>query len=64
MYAIRKTLPNGSVGFRTHEGWTRVKKGEALDLKDVVRFTAREAKACNLERHEEFIWFGCYRRLA
>ena len=63
MYAIRKTLPNGGCGFKTFEGWVRVQKDVALDLSDVMRFTAGEAKATNLRRDEEFVWFGCYKRL-
>ena len=63
MYAIRKTLPNGSIGFKTFEGWVQVKQDIALDLNDVMRFTCGEARATNLRRHEEFVWFGCYKRL-
>ena len=63
MYAIRKTLPNGSIGFKTFEGWVRVQKDIALDLSDVMRFTSGEAKATNLSKHEQFVWFGCYKGL-
>jgi len=63
MYIVRKTLPNNQVGFKTYDGWVRVstKRGEALDLTDVIRFTKGEAKDSNLGQHESFVWYGCYK---
>ena len=63
MYVVRKTLPNGSRGFKTFEGWVQVRKDIALDLSDVMRFTVGEAKDYNLSKHEEFVWFGCFKEL-
>lgn len=61
MYIVRKQLPNHQLGFKTYDGWTRVKRGEALDLTGVMRFTKGEAKASNLRTHESFVWYGCYK---
>lgn len=63
MYLIRKDTPNGQRMFKTYDGWVRVRKGVALDLSDVMRFTRGEAIPSNLRTHESFVWFGCYRAL-
>lgn len=63
MYIIRKTLPNGQRGFKTHDGWVRVKKRVALDLSDVIRFTEREKELNELPLGSEFVYFGCYKEL-
>lgn len=63
MYIIRKTLPNGQIGFKTYDDWVQVQEREALDLSDVIRFTKGEAKPSNLRTNEEFVWFGCYKEL-
>ncbi len=63
MYIVRKTLPNGQLGFKTYEGWAWFTKGQPLDLKDAQRFTISEAKQENLKKHEEFVWFGCYKEI-
>ena len=63
MYVIRKDLPNGQRSFKTYEGWAHIRKGVALDLSGVIRFTSNEAKASNLGDHEQFVWFGCYNEI-
>lgn len=65
MYVIRKMDRNNNPHFKTYDGWTEYNEGMSLDLSDVLRFTSNERKANEhrLNRHEQFVWFGCYKEL-
>jgi hypothetical protein len=60
MYIVRKATKDGPI-FKTYDGWTSIKQGEAIDLTDVIRFTKGEAKQSNLRPRESFVWYGCYK---
>ena len=64
MYIVRKTMPSG-LAFKTYDGWTYRNRAatEALNLNDVQRFTAGEAKRITLPKGQEFVWYGCYKRV-
>ena len=65
MYVIRKYDRNNKPHFKTYDGWTEYNEGLSIDLSDVLRFTAteRELNQHLLNRHEQFVWFGCYKEL-
>jgi len=63
MYVIRKYDRNNKPQFKTYDGWARTSDDGTLDLSDVIRFTKGEASAMKLGRHEQFVWFGCYKEL-
>ena len=67
MYIVRKMDRNNKPHFKTYDGWTEYNEGESIDLTDVLRFTVTEAATITLKkqlgRHEQFVWFGCYKEL-
>ena len=65
MYIVRKMDRNNKPHFKTYDGWTEYNEGESIDLTDVLRFTSneRERNEARLNRHEQFVWFGCYKEL-
>ena len=63
MYIVKKTFPNGDIGFKTYDGWVLVCTGTALELDEVMRFTKGEALDHNLlDKGEQWVWYGSYKR--
>lgn len=65
MYVIRKYDRNNNPHFKTYDGWTEYSDDVSIDLSNVLRFTSNERKLneARLNRHEQFVWFGCYKEL-
>lgn len=66
MYCVKRTEKDGSISYYKYDGWQTFKKGEPLDLSDVVLFTYSEASKAAVSGEFSgcctFQWYGAYKR--